>query len=452
MGRLKEAANNLLMRAEIALLSDRYFPLHNRLGKLRRLSLLLRYCLFRVRPSLASPEHEVIFVIYSRACERMLLPLIVNLLQRVGSENLRVSARVIVIEEIYQVRLKPTDVGNLLSLGCIVEPDHLSLIKASHCPTGKLVVLCLDQRKVYRYHNCGVDIADRLRRFSVKTISMQHGGTGDNCMEELASSASDTIMVWGERTYDELTRRHLVDPGRVRIVGNPLHDRLGHVDRSKVFNALDNRFHQLRDRIGSKSIALLATRLHSDYRGFDNEQQMYDDYMRHLYSSLDAAKIFLIIKMHPHDTVSPNLYLESVLNDEVRNSLLIVEPDDRDFDVYSLLSVCDFVITRASTVGEEALLLGKKVIAFDLLRDGPSKHYKHLANYGDYSIVYATPERDLRDVLTLTTRAKPSASRHPTEAVVNDLTYRLDGQSAHRAVNEILKQLLAPSTHQDLLY
>ena len=41
-----------------------------------------------------------------------------------------------------------------------------------------------------------------------------------------------------------------------------------------------------------------------------------------------------------------------------------------DLDVYSLLYIADLLITRASTVAEEAVLMGKKVIAFDLIELG----------------------------------------------------------------------------------
>jgi hypothetical protein len=372
----------------------------------------------------------------------MLAPVAIDLLQRHELHRSNVSIRVVVFEQIYQLKLRPSHVEQLVSLGCQIESDLFGLIQACHQPNHKLVVLCLDQRKMYRYHNFGVDTADKLRHFSVKTISIQHGGTLENCMEELASSASDVIMVWGERTFRELTSRHAVAPERVRVVGNPLHDRLRNLNREAALKTLFERYPKIEEQFVNKRIALLATRLHSDYRPFPNEQQLYQAYMKHLYGSLDASRMFLIIKMHPLDTISPNLYLQAIPNDEVSASLLIVEPDDPDLDIYSLLLVSDFLITRASTVGEEALLFGKKVIAFDMLSNGPSKHNKHLAEYGDYTVVYPTPEGDLRLALSFAATDSSAQSVRFNSSTEKDLTYRLDGCSTKRASDEILRYLL----------
>jgi hypothetical protein len=449
MKSLNHRVHDFLKWIEKLLLVDSYFPCHERLSGLSRLKLLWKYVLFRFSQTSKNPEYEIIFLLYSKACERMLAPLAIDLLQREELQRNDLSIRIVVFEQIYQLRLTPSHVEQLVSLGSHIEADHFSLIKACHQPQHKLVVLCLDQRKAYRYHNFGVDAADKLRHFSVKTISIQHGGTLENCMEELASSASDVIMVWGERTFRELTSRHAVAPERVRLVGNPLHDRLGNLNPQAVLKTLFERHPEIEEHVINKRIALLATRLHSDYRSFPNEQQLYQDYMTHLYRSVDASRMFLIIKMHPLDTVSPNLYLQGNPNDEVRESLLIVEPDDHDLDIYSLLLISDLVITRASTVAEEALLLGKKVIAFDMLANGPSRNNEHLAEYGDYTVVYPNPKHELRRTLSFAATDFNPQSGSLNSSTEKDLTYKLDGYSTQRASNEILRYLLSVNQEGD---
>ena len=376
----------------------------------------------------------------------MLLPLAIDLLKRAELKQAGVRIRTIVIEQIYQLSLTAPNVKELNSLNCEIETDHLGLIHACQQPEGKLVVLCLDQRKQYRYHYCGVDTADTLRRSSVRTISMQHGGSSDNCIEDLASAASDVMLVWGEKTYNELVQRHGVQPERTKLVGNPLHDGLSRLNRDEVLKKLFLRYPQLEAQFATKRVALLATRLHSDYRDFPNELEMYDTYMAHLYKSLDVSQIFLIIKMHPLDSLEPNLYLRTVPNDNVKNSMLIFDPFD-ELDVYSLLPLADFVVTRASTVGEEALVLGRRVIAFDLLPEGPSKHHKHLTEYGNFSLVYANPENDLRAALSSAASYPRELSPRVSSVVEKDLTYRLDGQSTQRAADAILAQLFGASSH-----
>src|SRR5690349_5717322 len=151
----------LLKRIETAVFADRYFPFQEEIGTWNRLKLLWKYW-FHPRTE-ATKAHEIIFFLYSRACERMLLPLAIDLLKRPELKQSGVRIRVIVIEQIFQLSLTAPNVKQLNDLNCEIETDHLGLIHACHQPEGKLVVLCLDQRKQYRYHYCGVDSADTLR-------------------------------------------------------------------------------------------------------------------------------------------------------------------------------------------------------------------------------------------------------------------------------------------------
>jgi CDP-glycerol glycerophosphotransferase (TagB/SpsB family) len=155
--------------------------------------------------------------------------------------------------------------------------------------------------------------------------------------------------------------------------------------------------------------------------------------------------MILIVKMHPTDDIVPNLYLELV-PPQLSDSILIVRPDVPGLDVYALLDCCDLFITRASTVAEDALVMGKRVIAFDLMESGPSKHYKHLEEYELYETVYAAPKTALREAVlsSLCSDSKPQRSGR----VEDDITYCLDGRSTERAASEIVTELFGePSPH-----
>jgi hypothetical protein len=441
--------HRLLKRLEIFLMAGHYFPVQESLSVANRIKLLLKYLIFRITPESFGAGYEISFFIYSKSCERMLLPLILGLLRRAELKG-KIKVHVIVIESIYHLELASSNIEQLQRLGCRLESDHLSLIRACRRPAGKLAVMCLDHRRIYSYHYCGVDTADRLRNFSVKTLSMQHGGTRADSIEDLASAACDTLLIWGERACRELTRRHGVDPLRVRVVGNPLHDRLSSIDREQVLRKLLNRHPLLKERLPNKKVALLATCLHSEYEMFEDEEAMYDAYVKHICGSMDFSQAVLIIKMHPLDKRSPNLYLRAARDACEHGSVFIVEADDADLDVYCLLSISDFLITRASTVAEEALLLGKKVIAFDMLPEGPSREYRHLSDYGDYTNVYAEPANALSLALSESLARTRPAEKPTSRNVEADLTYRLDGNSVHRAVNEILRELFGTSDGRPL--
>ena len=111
-----------------------------------------------------------------------------------------------------------------------------------------------------------------------------------------------------------------------------------------------------------------------------------------------------------------------------------------DLDVHSLLSISDLLITRASTVAEEALVMGKKVIAFDLVEAGPAKDYKHLEAYQAYQTIYPFSSPPLKDVVCSALLGNcNSASDHFIE---EEFTYSLDGKSAYRVANEVIDQLI----------
>jgi CDP-glycerol glycerophosphotransferase (TagB/SpsB family) len=166
---------------------------------------------------------------------------------------------------------------------------------------------------------------------------------------------------------------------------------------------------------------------------------MYIKFLQHVYESLDFSQTFLFVKMHPEDSTAPNLYAQLV-PPHCAQSVRIIEAAVADLDVYSLLHIADLLITRASTVAEDALLMGKKVIAFDLIESGPSKNYKHLEAYGFYRTVYASSQSALKEEISA---ALFSEYDYRFEVAVGDITHLLDGKSTDRAVDEIIDQLLA---------
>jgi len=381
--------------------------------------------------------YEVSAVIYSEACKRMLIPLLKGILRRPETK-----ARKVRVNAIVKKRLSREVLDQLRAAGCHVTKNSFSLTRACARPEGKLALLCLDHRLLYKPHKLGVDLADRLRKHSVRTVSIQHGGTREDSVRGLASAASDVVLVWGKRTLTELVQKYNAEEHRFRMVGNPLHDVLQSVDRDQTIETLAKRFPNLRAQLSSKQIILLATCLHTEYNEFTDAQEKYSQYVSHAYDSLDFSKTILIVKMHPVDRTKRNLY-QQLIPEHLAESIFIVEPAINDLDIYSLLNVADLVITRASTVAEEALLLGKKVIAFDLTETGPSKYYKHLESYENYRTVYASPAAALKEAVADKLNSS-SNSHHQHDALLEEeLTYSLDGRSTDRAVDEIFRQLFA---------
>jgi hypothetical protein len=447
--KLNFVLEKVLSWAEALLIPD--YPFSAEKSELKfgeRLAILWGFLLRRFAGPGAGRSYEISVLLYSQAGKRMLIPILLRILNRSDLAERRI--RVNLVHTPRYAPLSQDILEQMKSLGCNVATNKFSLIEACIRPRGKVVLMCLDHRRFYEFHKTGVDAADTLRRFSVKTVSIQHGGSGEGAVSGLATSASDIVLVWGQRVFRELVQKHQVDQCRLRLVGNPLHDRILSLDREKIISRIEGRYPGFQKEASNKKIVVLATCLHTEYMDYENEEEMYVQFLRHIYESLDFSRVFLFVKMHPEDSSDPNLYAQLVpphsaqsvrIVDRDLNPILqgIGDSAVTDLDVYSLLYIADLLITRASTVAEEAVLTGKKVIAFDLIESGPSRYYKHLEAYGYYRRVYASPESALREAISA---ALSTECNYRSDIAIADMTYLLDGKSTDRAAGEIIDQLL----------
>lgn len=376
------------------------------------------------------PARRYLFVIYSAACERVLAPVARALAADPDAEVVAVLAG----PRDQQRRLLP----GLRAAGCRIDRLGLSLMRAQTEPRGAVVVQCLDHRLHYRHHRLGVDIADALRAAGAATVCLQHGGTREDSLASLASAASETILVWGRYAEQALIRTYGIAPGRLRITGNPLHDPLSRLSTEQARTALRAHAPDFVAGLGDRQLLLLASTIQREYADRPDEVECYRRYLRHLYASLDFSRQALVVKMHPCDLdAGRNLYQELRPEGLPVNSLLII-PAGQGPDVYALLKLCDLLLTRCSTVAEEALLLGKPVLAFDLDAQGPAQAYAHLARWGRYRLVHVEPAAALSSAIA-DSFSQPDAAGVAEQAVV-ELGHALDGQSLQRTL-AALRQL-----------
>jgi len=434
--KFRVALEKALSWAESVFISNYPFSADkSELTLLERIAVLL-ICFHNRLVAQNAVRREVTAFVYSQADKRMLIPVLLRMMQRADNdESIRVNLIIhspLSTNDMHQNILK-----QLTSLGCNISTNKLNLIKACLQPHGKVVLLCLDQRGFYEHHKAGVDVADMLRSFGVKTVSIEHGGSREEMVTGLATSASDVVLVWGRRVLHELVEKHKLDRSKLRLVGNPLHDKLLRLERNQIIHTVESHYPEFKRKSFGKAIVVLATCIHYEYKDYENEQEMYWIFLQHIYDSLDFSRVCLFIKTHPEDPDNP-LYAQ-LIPPHSTESVYIFDSRTPELDVYSLLHVADVLVTRASTVAEEALVMGKKVIAFDLITSGPSQYYKHLEPYGYYRTVYASPQNALREAIS---DALSSQSNHNYETVIEDFTYLLDGKSTDRAVDEVIDQVL----------
>lgn len=391
-------AKKCLSWAERTVLSDLDFSLKELLSFKRWAKLLQEFFAYLVWGRWFEPRREVMALISTTGCERVLLPLVSRLLDEKGQGSRSFRVTLLLFR-----KLDPAVLLELRSSGCGIRLDHFGLIRAGIQPGGKVVVSCKDQTQHLAHR-----AIRRLRERSVKTVSIQHGGCREDILERLATAASETILVWNREAFEKLVNRHGIDPRRLRVIGNPLHDRLGCITRREAADKLARLFPEFPQRAQTRKVALIATCMHTEY---GNDRSRYARYLRHLYGSIDSSRVYPIVKMHPDDSLTPNLY-RSLMPPELRG-MPIIEPQERKVDFYSLLALADFLVTRASTASEEALLEGKPVVAFDLDSSGPSRGYPDLRAHPYYKLVYADPPGSLAEALRWASEMPPQPPSAP---------------------------------------
>lgn len=283
-------------------------------------------------------------------------------------------------------------------------------------------VVCLDHLYYVQGHKIGIEIVGFLNRNNAKTICIQHGGNQEDNIIGQASSLSIFQIVFGKLFFDKLLG-YGFDRNKIYLTGNPQHDNL--FNKQYIYNRKDKR-----------KIISLITCLHTEYNDRINPKKCYEEYLKVILQSIDYNQFFLIIKMHPNDSLNPNIY-EKIANELELNDtkVKIFESGDENISVYELILISELIISRSSSIIEEGLMIGKKVIAYDLFEDGPSIHYDFLNRYKLYKKVTGVNE-ELSLIVNDFINEEIDDDDVLDEIVVNT-SYKLDGKSSERVIKAI---------------
>ena len=286
--------------------------------------------------------------------------------------------------------------------------------------SGYVNVICLDHEFYSKPHQVGIGIIDSLKTKGAKTVCIQHGGNQeDNILGQMSSKSSKQI-VFGKIIYDRLVESTF-RKNDVYLTGNPLHDKLQNIKVTSM------------NKLNRKVVSLI-TCLHTEYDDRENPEKCYRDYVINVFKSVDYSKYMLLIKMHPYDSLEKNIYEEVRSELEIKDTdINIFYSDDEENTVYDIINISDLVLSRASSIIEEALMLNKKVVAYDLFKDGCSKYYDFLLKYNSYRKVIGG-FLDLKPIIDdLILKSKPTDMN--LQELIYNTTYKLDGKSSERIVN-----------------
>ncbi|MBD0833086.1 UDP-N-acetylglucosamine 2-epimerase [Aestuariibaculum sediminum] len=236
-------------------------------------------------------------------------------------------------------------------------------------------VICLDFKKYFKYHKIGLELIGEINLKGGKTVCIQHGGIQEDNVQGQISSISNNQIVFGTYMYERLSEKR--SEKELFLTGNPLHDKLVTGEKKIIGGSILSL-------IKNRKVILLATCLHTEYDYRFDAKLCYSKYIREVYNSINFNKYFLIIKMHPNDDIQNNIYEQECKLLNLSDKEVLIEPPHSRLTFYDYLNISDLLISRASTVIEEALIFGKLVLAFDLFEDGPINSYNSLKIYKNY--------------------------------------------------------------------
>lgn len=307
-----------------------------------------------------------------------------------------------------------------------IRQDAFYIVK-SFKNTNIINVICLNHLFYLKDHKVGIEFIEFLNRNQAKSLCIQHGGNQEDNIKGQSSSNSIYQIVFGKLIFDKLLEYGL-DKNKIYLTGNPLHDELFH--KRNILNKVEDR------KVEDRKVVSLISCLHSEYNNRVNPQKCYEDYIESIFKNIDFAKFLLIIKMHPNDSLDPNIYekIKSKLNlDDTK--VRIIESTNINISVYDLILKSELIISRSSSIIEEALMMGKKVIAYDLFEDGPSMHYDFLLKYKLYKKVIGL-NANLNKIINNFIFEVGDYKESIDEMIINT-TFKLDGKSSERIIKAI---------------
>ena len=216
------------------------------------------------------------------------------------------------------------------------------------------------------------------------------------------------------------------DHRKIIVTGQPRFDPLVRGDRRFQREAIMPRL-GLDPR--KKVVVLFPEPIVTNVREADNDQFIRVAFM----AARDLPDVQVVTKLHPIDSdfVRPRRFaLEAGLHD-----VAIVN----DVDLWDLLSISDVTLVTTSTVGHEAIAMGKPLIQVSISKTEPT--YVPYAEFGaalevsDIAALGKTIEKALWDPLTLRRLEEGMAS------FVTHFAHRLDGLASERVV-DLISQMI----------
>jgi glycosyltransferase involved in cell wall biosynthesis len=272
----------------------------------------------------------------------------------------------------------------------------------------RIIVMSSDCHKISRM------VVFLARRRNIATLVIQHGATVGR--HAYVPVYADRIAVWGEISRQWFLANDVPD-NKLVITGQPRFDSL------YEFNAKAKSKHSLsgttRPRI---VVATSPIKREMDSRVIDIISKGLTPF-RNI--------IAPVMKLHP-GYGKPEFFASLVKDDGLDWQIV------RHCDLYELLSEAEAVITTQSTVGLEAIALGKSVIIIDLPEISEAIPYRQ---YNSAIMVRTADDLSAAVQMILDNNNQIQDIKKAGCRFIEDYLYRLDGQSTHRVLELIIDEI-----------
>ena len=259
------------------------------------------------------------------------------------------------------------------------------------------------------------------KRYGVPTIVVQHGIFGEKLERVIFA---DKIAVWGDmcaRIYESFGNDRL----KCFVTGNHKHDRLHNTarpgsDRNDVCAKLGLDPAKL-------IVVFLSGPVHSIYSAYVNRDRSQAT-LKHVIKTMSGfSDKQLIVKLHPYEEA---VFAEEAIRHFNSKNTVVV----KDFDLRSLLNAADLVISRESSDGLKALILGKPLVTLnfekraDVVPYAPSGAAVGVYDPGRISetVMRIFNDKSFRDELS-----------RKSSVFVREYAYSIDGKSSERVIDFI---------------
>jgi hypothetical protein len=244
------------------------------------------------------------------------------------------------------------------------------------------------QRYFRNYHRLGCVLSKFLgRKTGACRVVVQHGGSRLDSLDDLSTALADYFFVWGGVARKVLIR-HGVRADRIFTVGN-----IGKVGIPRPVTSPEHAVLVGSEERGS---ALIAATMQREYQPQSpNGEGQYLEWFREVLSALvEGPDLEIRVRPHPYDSIeAPGAY-ERVLADEgLEERVEIIGPSE---SLECSLSRCSFVVSRASTVMEDAMMVGKSAFAVDFKGSAYLDNLQALAGFKGFRSLSIPVERSER--------------------------------------------------------